>query len=149
VRSGTLGTVSIDFEHSVEIDRPAAEVFTYVADFANNPLWQSGMVACRWTTEPPCGVGSTYAQEARFLGRRIETRFRVTEFEPGVRISIESTQSTFPIQVTRSVKPLGDGRCRVTAHIRGQPTGLLKLFGSMVKRSVAKDYGTLKRLFEV
>ena len=87
-------------------------------------------------------------QEARFLGRPIHTHFRVTEFDPGRRISIESTQSTFPIQVTRSVDPLAAARCRVTAHIRGQPTGLLKLFGGMVKKSVAKDYRALKLLLE-
>ena len=34
------------------------------------------------------------------------------------------------------------------AHIRGQPTGLLKLFGGMVKKSVAADYEALKRLLE-
>jgi hypothetical protein len=86
------------------------------------------MVACAFTSEGPIGVGSTYIQEARFPGMRIDTHFAVTQYEPGRSISIESTVSTFPIQVTRSVEGLGEGRCRVTAHVRGQPTGLLKLF---------------------
>ncbi|MEM6993879.1 MAG: hypothetical protein AAF721_25425, partial [Myxococcota bacterium] len=109
---------------------------------------QGGMQSCRWTSDERLAVGSTYMQEAKFFGRKIETHFRVTEYEPGQRISIESTVSTFPIQVTRSVEALGDDRCRVSAHVRGQPTGLLKLFSGMVKRSVAKDYAKLKVMLE-
>lgn len=139
--------MSIDFEHSVDIDRPAAEVFAYVADFANNPEWQGGMTSCRWTSDPPMVVGATYAQEARFLGRAIHTHFRVSAVDPGRSISIESTKSTFPIQVTRRVEPTETG-CRVTAHIRGQPSGLMRLFSGMVRRSVAKDYRELKRMLE-
>ena len=82
------------------------------------------------------------------MGRQIDTHFRVSAYEPGRSISIESTVSTFPIQVTRSVEALGEGHCRVTAHIRGQPTGVLKLFSGMVKKSVRKDYERLKRTLE-
>lgn len=140
--------MSVDFQHSVEVARPAAEVFDYLADFENNPRWQGGMKSCRWTSDDRQCVGATYVQEASFLGRRIETHFRVTEYEAGRRIAIESTQSTFPIQVRRSVDALDDGRCRVTAHVRGQPTGILKLFSGMVKKSVTKDYAKLKSMLE-
>ena len=140
--------MSIDFESAIEIERPAAEVFAFVAEFENNPRWQGGMKSCRWTSEERYSVGSTYVQEARFLGRRIETHFVVTAYEPGRLIAIESTVSTFPIQVTRSVEALTEARCRVVAHIRGQPTGVLKLFGGMVRASVAKDYAALKAQLE-
>lgn len=140
--------MSLDFKHSVEIARPGPEVFEFVANFENNPRWQAGMRACRWTSEETMAVGATYVQEARFLGRRIDTHFRVSEFEPGARISIESTASTFPIQVSRSVEAIDERRCRVTAHIRGQPKGLLKLFSGMVRKRVAKDYRELKEVLE-
>jgi uncharacterized membrane protein len=140
--------MSLDFRHSVEIDRPADEVFAYVADFANNPRWQGGMQSCRWTSDETAAVGATYVQEAKFLGRRIETHFRVTEYEPGRRVSIESTVSTFPIQVTRTVEPLSATRCRVTAHVRGQPTGVLALMSGLVKRSIRADYHRLQAELE-
>lgn len=138
----------MEFQGTVEIERPAAEVFDFIADFENNPKWQGGMRACRWTSEGPIGVGSTYVQEASFLGRRIETSFRVTEYEPGRSISIESTKSTFPIQVTRSVEPIDASRCRVAAHVRGQPKGVVKLLSGLAKSMIAKDYQALKRLLE-
>ncbi len=140
--------MSLDFKHSIDVRRPAAEVFAYLAEFENNPAWQGGMQSCRWTSDDTMVVGATYVQEARFLGRRIDTHFRVSELVPGRSISIESTQSTFPIQVTRSVDPTGEGSCQVTAHVRGQPTGLLKLFSGMVKKSIRKDYAALKAKLE-
>lgn len=139
--------MGFDFEHSTEIARPASEVFAYVADFENNPRWQGGMQSCAWTSQTR-GVGGTYVQQARFFGKTIDTHFRVTALEPDVSISIESTQSTFPIQVTRSVDALGQDRCRVTAHVRGQPTGVLRLFSGMVKKSIRKDYAVLKATLE-
>lgn len=138
----------MELESTIEVDRPAREVFDYLADFENNPKWQGGMRSCRWTSEGPIGVGSTYVQEARFLGRSIETHFRVTAFEAGRTVSIESTKSTFPIQVTRSVTPIDAQRCQVRAHVRGQPTGIVKLLSGMAKKMIAKDYAALKRVLE-
>lgn len=136
---------------TVDIERPAADVFAYIAEFEHNPVWQGGMTSCRWTSEGPIGVGSTYEQVASFLGRPIRTTFEVTAFTPGETISIESLVSTFPIQVTRSVQPLGDGACRVTANVAGQPPLLMRLLPGMdwmVKRSVRSDYAKLKDLLE-
>ncbi len=142
----------MEITSGVEIARPAEEVFAVVADFARNPEWQGGMEHCAWTTPPPHGVGSRYAQRARFLGRPIVTEFEVTAYEPGRSVSIASVQSTFPIQVTRTVEPLGPERCRVTARVRGEPGGLFRLLGpllrAMVKRSVDRDYAALRRLLE-
>ena len=137
---------------SIEIARPAADVFAVVADMSRNTEWQEGMKSCRWTSEPPIGVGSTYEQVAVFRGKEIVTKFRVEEYDPGALIRMVSTQSTFPLDVTRRVEPRGDGRCRVTAVVKGEPGGLLKLLGPltkrMVKRSVRADYQRLKAHLE-
>lgn len=137
---------------SVEIDRPPAEVFAFVADFSNNPRWQRGMRACRWTTAPPHGMGSTYEQEARFLGKDVRNTFRVTAFEPERRVSFESTSGSFPIAVTRTVEALGPGRARFTEEVEGDARGFYRmaepLLGLLVRRSIKRDFPRLKRLLE-
>lgn len=139
----------IEVTSSVEIDRPANAVFAFVADAENNPEWQGGMRSCRWITEPPIRVGSIYRQEAVFLGRTIESTFEVVTFQPGSSITIATLESTFPIRVTRSVQPLGPDRCRVSAKVRGDPSGTMRLFAPillwMVQRSVRSDYRRLRR----
>ena len=57
-------TVAVD----IMIDRPAAEVFAYLSDFGKNSIWQRGMRECRFTSDPPLRIGSTYDQVAEFLG---------------------------------------------------------------------------------
>ncbi len=136
----------------IEIARPAAEVFEYIADFERNPSWQQGMKECRWTSDPPLRVGSTYDQKASFLGRAIESSFVVTALEPGASITIETTESTFPIKVTRAVEPRGDGSSYVSATIDGGPGGVLAVLAPlmrlMAQRSVRGDYRRLKAILE-
>ncbi len=137
---------------SVEIARPAFDVFDFVADMSNNTRWQKGMRTCSWTSGPPIAVGSIYEQTARFAGRDIVTTFEVTEFEPGAQIRIESIESTFPLDVVRRVISLETDRCRVVADVSGEPSGLMKLLTPltkrMVSRSVIADYERLKTLLE-
>ena len=135
-----------------EIDRPADDVFGFVSDSSNNPQWQKGQLSCVWTSPPPIGVGSTYEQQARFLGRTVTNRFEVIEHQPGHSITIESTEGSFAITVRRSVDPLGEGRSRVMAEIDGQPGAFFRLVGPVLRRvaqrSVNADYARLKRLLE-
>lgn len=137
---------------SIEIDRPAGEVFEVISDFSRNPEWQRGMKSATWTSEPPLHAGSTYDQVARFLGRDVVTSFEVVGIEPGRSVSIASTRSSFPIRVTRSVEPLGEHRSRVTADVSGEPGRFFRVFGPllrvMAERSVQADYQRLKRLLE-
>jgi uncharacterized membrane protein len=136
----------------IDVKAPADEVFAYWSDHSNNPIWQQGMKRCTWTSEPPIGVGSTYDQEAAFLGRPIVTSFEVVEYEPGSKIRITSTVSSLPLDITREVAPTADGGANLKATIRGEPTGLMKMMNPvtrrMVARNVNRDYVRLKELLD-
>ena len=135
------------------IRRPADEVAEFFFDATNNPNWQKGMVSCEWLSEPPIGVGSTYLQLARFMGRDVRSTFVVTDFEPGHMIRIETIESTFPIQVARRVEPIDESSCRVTANITGGPDkGVMKMLSPLMagraQKSVDADYDRLVQLLE-
>lgn len=142
----------LDLSSTIEIQRPADDVFAVISDFSRNPEWQGGMRRAHWTSEPPLRVGSTYDQVARFLGRDVITSFEVVAFEPGRSVTIESRESSFPITVTRTVEPTGTDRSRVTATISGQPGRFFflvaPLLRPLVERSVRRDYRRLKELLE-
>ena len=142
----------IEIEAGIVVDRAPDEVFAFLADMSQNPRWQKGMRECRWTSEPPVRIGSTYDQVARFLGKEIKSSFVVTELDPGRRIRIRTTSGTMPIGVTREVQPVGDNRSEVRAVVTGDPTRVFRLASPlmrwMVGRSVARDYRRLKELLE-
>lgn len=56
-------------ETSGVVNRPLDEVFSFLANVENNPLWQSGMQEAKITSEGPIDVGTTYSQLAKLLGR--------------------------------------------------------------------------------
>lgn len=134
------------------IRRPAEDVFAFVSDATNNPRWQRGMRSCRWTSPPPIGVGSTYRQEAAFLGRRIVTDFEVVAHEPGRSVTIRSTSGPFPITVRRSVSPIDASSSRVEAAITGEPGRFFRIAGPLLQRlaqrSVTADYRRLRALLD-
>jgi hypothetical protein len=142
----------IDVSTSIEIDRPADEVFAFVSEFPNNPRWQSGQRSCEWTSEPPLRVGSTYDQHARFLGKDMTNSFRVVEHDPGRRVRFTSTSGSFPITVTRTVEALDDSRSRFTEHVQGEPGRFFRIaepiLRRLVKRSIRRDFPHLKALLE-
>lgn len=129
------------------IGRPADEVFEYFADASNNPAWQRGMQSCDWITAAPIGLDSRYRQHARFAGRDVISVFEVTEYVAGHRIRIETVESSFPIQVTRTVEPDGDAACIVRASITGGPKvpwPFSMLARCMAQRAVESDYDRLQ-----
>lgn len=138
----------VKVEIDIIIDRPPAEVFAFIANFENNPRWQSGMQAAEYTSDGPFGVGTTYKQVAQFLGRRIESHFEVIAYEPDRMVQATTTESSFPITFMRSVEA-HNGGSRVKAVITGDASGFFKLaeplLGFMTRRSIRTDYARLKK----
>ena len=135
------------------INRPAAEVFEFISNPENNPKWQNGMQSCVITSEGVWGLGSTYDQKAKFLGRDIVSSFKITAFEAGRLIRGDTIESSFPISFTRIVEPDESGAgANVHVEVNGDPSGFFRLFmplmNWMVGRSIREDYRRLKALLE-
>jgi uncharacterized membrane protein len=141
----------ISVKITIDINRSPNEVFAFLSDFENNPKWQNGMKVCTWTSEPPLRIGSTYSQEASFLGRPVLSQFEVIAYGPGKMVKATSPMGTFPITFTRSVEPHG-AVTRVKALIEGDASGVFKLaeplMAPMVRKSIEADYVRLKELLE-
>ncbi len=76
------------FQESAVIEKPVEEVFAFAANPQNDPLWSSAVAEARQTSEGPLGLGTTFDQVLRLLGRRLEIAFEVTGFEPNTLLEI-------------------------------------------------------------
>lgn len=136
----------------VNIERPLPEVFAFLEDVENHPTWVRGMQWCRWTSDPPVGVGSTYDQVATFLGKETASSFVVTEHVAGKGISVKTTMSAVPITLTRTMTASASGCTHLQETLEYQPRGVYKvaphLLQSKVQRAVRRDHERLKRLLE-
>jgi hypothetical protein len=106
-------------EESITIKRPAEEVFDFVTTPENDSLWTSTAVERRRETEGPISVGSRIKAVDKFLGRKIESTFEVTEHEPGRRSSVRLSG---PVSATGSyiLEPM-DGATRFRWVMDAEP----------------------------
>jgi uncharacterized protein YndB with AHSA1/START domain len=74
------------FEAAVEIDRPVAEVFAFLADGENDPKFSPRVLQIAKTTDGSTAVGTVYASTVKDAGITTKREFRITEFEPAAKI---------------------------------------------------------------
>ncbi len=141
----------IKIEHSIVINRPIEEVFAFLNDEQNDPKWQSGVLEAEQTSEGPVGVGTTVQEVRKFLGRRIESTYEITEYVPNEKVSSKATSGPIPFKLSTTFDPVEEGT-RVTVVGEAEPGGFFKLAESVVSRTFANsleaDFDNLKAILE-
>lgn len=135
----------------VQISRPPDEVFAFVSDARNRPLWDQSVDTEQLTTLEPIGVGSTVRTGLRSMGRDYVLTWEITEHEPPGRQTIESTSGPFPTTLAYQLSAR-DGGTLVEFSVTGRPTGILRLLQPLIARNTQKNldrgFPRLKRLLE-
>jgi carbon monoxide dehydrogenase subunit G len=133
----------------IEIDRSPEEVFDYLADVSNLPQWQSGVHSAELEGEPR--AGAVFRESRHMLGRELQTRLEIEEYERPTLFALRALDSPVPFTVRHELAPNGGGT-RLTVTGEGD-AGLLPGFaaGIMARRAekqFRKDFERLKRLLE-
>ena len=133
--------------NTVQIARPPAEVFAFLADGANNSRWRSGVIDIHLASGS--GAGAVYEQGVKGpFGRRIAADYEVTAYEPDRRIAFRAIAGPVRPEGTFELAPV-DGGTRVAFSLRCTPTGLAKLMTPMVASTMRSEVAQLDRLREV
>jgi hypothetical protein len=136
---------------AVQISRPPDEVFAFVSDARNRPLWDQSVDTEQLTSPEPIGVGSTVRTGLRSMGRDYVLTWEITEHEPLGRQTIESTSGPFPTTLAYQLSAR-DGGTLVAFSVTGRPTGILRLLQPLIARNTQKNldrgFPRLKRLLE-
>ena len=74
----------ITVERSIQIDKPAADVFAYSSNYDNATKWQGGVESVEVDGNGN-QVGGKYIEVRKFLGREMRTTLEVTAYEPDVK----------------------------------------------------------------
>lgn len=74
------------FEATVDINRPLDEVFAFLADGENDPKFSPRVLSMTKKTDGPPGVGTVYTSKVKDAGMTTRREFRISEFEPPLRI---------------------------------------------------------------
>ena len=96
-------------EASIRIDRTPDEVFAFVADAVNNPLWRKNVVRTEWLDAGTMGVGRRGRQTARVLGREWTVEAEVVEWSPPGSAAWRTVQGPVTVRSWVRVAPAGSG----------------------------------------
>lgn len=138
---------------SIEIDRPAAEVFAYVDQLERHGEWQDAIVSARKDPSGPTRVGTRNIERRRVPGGPQEFVSEIIEHDPPRRIVARGLNGPIRPTVTVTVEPIGDGsRSRFTLELALRGIGIGRLFVLLARRSartqIPRDQARLKAILE-
>ena len=139
-------------EATILIDRPAEDVFTFLHHPDNHPRFVPGMLEFKKGSPGPIEhVGTSIRGVRRFLGRRIELPYEITEHQPGTRLAMKGVMGPIAFQDGYVLESLGSNT-RVRFWLEPTLTGLMQLarpFIALVGKTHAHETLTnLKKALE-
>ncbi len=123
---------------TVDIDRPASDVFAYVTDPAHFAEWQENVVSGHVSAGEPVRVGSKCFTARRVGGAERYSTSEVTELRPPEAWATQGIDGPVRATVRVRVDPLESERSRVTISIDFQGFGIGKLLVPLVVRRQAR-----------
>jgi uncharacterized protein YndB with AHSA1/START domain len=138
--------------HTVVIERSVEAVFAFTTDPNNESLWQSTSLETEQTSEGEVDVGTTFRNTSKFLGRRIESTYQVTENDPPHKQCVRIISGPIPGVACYLFEPAADGSTRFTQNFETEVGGFFRLAEPLVARAIRRqmeaDMATLKDLLE-
>jgi uncharacterized membrane protein len=139
-------------EESIEINKPPEEVFDYVSDVGNFPQWMAHTLEVRKDTAGPPQRGDRFTVAIKSVGRRFETPYERTSYNPNLRYTDRAVGGPIPNQRWNYTFEEVPGGTRLSRAVEAESGGILKLLEPLqkraVKRQLRKDLQSLKDLLE-
>ena len=126
------------------------EVFALAGDYANDPLWRTGVVSMRYEPGGPPAVGTRTREVMRMMGRNAETVGEIVAYSPA-RTAFRSVSGPVSCDGIRDFARTTNGTT-FTYTLTLYPTGAMRLVAPvlrwMLQRQVCRDVRRLKRQLE-
>jgi uncharacterized protein YndB with AHSA1/START domain len=135
---------------SIEIERPAAEVFNYATDPSRFHEWQRGVVSGFMDGKDAAAVGDQCVTTRRIGGSERPATSELVRLDPPNAWAVRGIDGPIRAQVDVSVEALTDQRSRITIAVDFEGHGIGKVLVPLVVRRQARNEmpGNLAKLKE-
>ena len=106
----------ITLEEVIEVSRPVAECFHYVADFRTTVEWDATAIEATKETPGPVSVGTRFALKCKSGPTKLALNYTITELVPFHSIELSGEGRFFTVHDSITFDDLKDGRTRVRYH---------------------------------
>jgi uncharacterized membrane protein len=139
-------------KHSIEINRPAGEVFAYLDQVDRHNEWQGSLMSAGVETDGPTRVGTRVVERRNVPGGARDIPYEITAHDPPRKASFRGTAGPLRPVGTYTVDPTGESSSRMSLELDLEGHGIGKLFAILARRQVAKqvpaDHEKFKELLE-
>jgi uncharacterized protein YndB with AHSA1/START domain len=142
-----------DIERTLTVATPLPRVWEFMTDFTTTEEWDPPTVSTTRTSGDG-GVGTTYHNVSKLLGKEQEVEYTVSQVDPQQLFQVEGVSGSVELRDTITFEPTDEGGTRLTYKAEFHPTGAsklaepllppaLKLLGDHVEKSLQ---ATLEKL---
>jgi hypothetical protein len=120
------------------IQRPIQQVFDFISTAGNDVQWQYGALAASQLTLHPIGLGTLFSSLSHFMGRRLQSKFEVTEYESNKKYGFRSVSGPIQTETYYHFESYQDGT-RVDANLQVKQSGFFQMTDAFVARFAKKQ----------
>jgi carbon monoxide dehydrogenase subunit G len=117
-------------ERSITVDQPPTKVWAYMSDFTNTEDWDPPTIRTERTSGDG-GVGTTYHNVSKILGREKEIEYTVLEYVDLARLQLSGDAGSVTMLDTITLEPTGAGTT-LTYHLDVSTRGTVRLAEPLV-----------------
>lgn len=133
----------ITVEREILVERPADEVFDFLADVRNEERWNPNVLRIESEADGPLSVGETFEGVYRRGGRM---RFELVEAVRPSRLVFRGGGRQMALVGTLELEQAGSAT-RVRMKGEMEPRGLMKLLAPLMRKPIERQYATVAETF--
>jgi uncharacterized membrane protein len=129
---------------TVTVNRPIGEVFAFLADGINEPLWRPGVSNVGHVADSGRGVRATYQQTMKGPGgRSIPGDYRITRYDEPTRLDFEVIAGPARPTGRFDLQEAAADTTEVTFTLDLQPRGLMVLIAPLINKQVRTEVANI------
>jgi uncharacterized membrane protein len=133
-------------QKTVLINRPAGEVFAFIADGENDPKWRPDVIDIAHVPGTGTGLGARYRQGVKGPGgTRIAADYEITAYEPDRLLAFRTLEGPVRSEGEYLLDASG-AQTSVTLRLSWQPGGMARLLAPVVARAMESEVESLTNL---
>ena len=146
--------MTITVTNSVDIARPAADVWAVVSDYATDTRWRKGIVEMTPDVDGPPRVGTRVREVLELAGRTYTTETAVTDVGPGLTYGFTGEGTSGRVSGRRTVTPGASGDSAQFSYEvelepdEAMPRVVAPLLARWLRHSMRRDLRRLRKLVE-
>ena len=141
----------INLNISTMIYRPVKQVFDFVSTPENNFQWQYGTLGTAGISEGISNMGTFFRSIGHLMGRRIQSTFEVTEYEPNKKYGFKSISGPLNSQTSYTFE-IANGSTKINVSTQLSIVNLFQLnegvLEKKMKKQLKENLALLKEILE-